>query len=145
MNGRLITLGVTAVLAAATVLTGCGSKTVSQPSSAPMSRNPATPSAPATGGPVTRQPITHPVTVGDSGRTLTVSATATGCRTDELVAHESSASVTLIVQVTDHRKTGQMCSDMARLTRISTTLDAPLGKRQVFDGASGKRVATKTG
>ncbi len=144
MNGRLLTLGVTAALAAATVLTGCGSKTVSQPSSAPMSVNPTSPS-PSTGpaGPVTRQPITKPVTVGGQGRTLTVSATTTGCKSDTLVAHESTASVTLIVEVTSHHKTGQMCPDFAKLVRISTTLDAPLGKRQVFDGATGKKLAAR--
>jgi hypothetical protein len=146
MNGRLLTLGVAAAIAAATVLTGCGSKSVSQGAAAPISVNPTSPppSTGPSGAPVTKQAITKPVTVSGQGRTLTVSAVTTGCETDDLVAHESTASVTLLVEVTSHRKTGQMCSDLAKLTRLSTTLKAPLGKRQVFDGATGKQVAANS-
>jgi hypothetical protein len=144
MNGRLLTLGIAAAIAATTALTGCGSQTVSQPSSAPMSRNPTTPAPSPSGTAMVKEPIKKSVAVSGQGRTLTVSAVTTGCKTDKLVADESTASVTVTVEVTDHHKTGQMCPDFAKLTRISTTLKAPLGKRQVFDGATGKQLTATT-
>jgi hypothetical protein len=132
-------------MVAGAVLTGCGSKTV-QTRSAPISVNPSSPSPsvnPA-GGTMTKAAITKPVNVSGQDRTLTVSTVTSGCKTAALVSHESTASVTLVVEVTDHRKPGEMCPDMAKLARVSTTLKAPLDKRQVFDGATGKQVRTQT-
>lgn len=145
MNGRLLTLGIAATIAAGTVLTGCGSETA-QPASAPNSVNPATPS-PSTvpsGGTMTRQPITKTVAVTGQGRKVTVSTVTSGCKTAKLVPRESTASVTLVVEITDHRKPGEMCPDLAKLTQVSAMLKAPLDKRQVFDGATGKQVRTHT-
>ncbi len=144
MNGRLLTIGVATAIAASAALTGCGSKTVTQ-GAAPIHVNPSTP-APSTsaGGTMTKEAITKPVGVSDQGRTLTVSTTTGGCKTAQLVAHESTASVTLTVEVTDHHKPGQMCPDLARLTQVHAQLAAPLDQRHVFDGATGKQVPTRT-
>lgn len=145
MNRRLLVLGVATAVVAGTVLTGCGSKTVSQ-GSAPISVNPTSPapSADPSGGKVTKEPITKPVAVSNQQRTLTVTAVLGGCKSAELVPHESTASVTLVVQVTDTRKPGQMCPDIEKLTPVSTTLKAPLDQRKIFDGATGKQVAART-
>lgn len=144
MNGRLLTLGVATAIAASAALTGCGSKTVT-PGAAPMSVKPSVPAQSGSpGGVMTKQPIKS-IGVSGQDRTVTVSAVTGGCKTAKLLSSESTASVTLTLEITDHHKTGQMCPDFAKVTQVHTTLNAPLDKRQVFDGATGKQVHTSTG
>jgi len=138
MNRRLLTLGVSAAIAASAVLTGCGTETVSS-GSAPASAAPSTP-APSTSAPGATtmvQAIQSSVGVTDQGRTVTVSATVGGCRVPHLVPQETSQTVTLTVRITSNRKPGQMCPDFAKLTPVSAKLKAPLGDRTVIDGADG--------
>ncbi|MDI5967225.1 hypothetical protein POF50_010935 [Streptomyces sp. SL13] len=144
MNGRLLPLAAGAVMAASLVLTGCGSQTVTQkPGAAPASINPTTP-APKGGGSgamIKLQPVGRSVRVAADGKQLQVSTDTGGCKKAKLVAHESSASVTLSLEVTDHHSAGQMCPQFVKVTKVTVELKAPLGSRSVFDADGGKKVA----
>lgn len=143
MNRRLLPLAAGAALAASLVLTGCGTQTVTtKPGSAPASINPSSP-APRGGGSgamVKVQPIGTPVQVTDGGRHLVVSTETGGCKHAALVAHESSASVTLTLQVTDRHTAGQMCPQFMKVTKVTANLASPLGDRTLFDAAGGKKL-----
>lgn len=144
MNGRLLSLAAGASLAASLVLTGCGTQTVAQkPGGAPASINPTTPAPKGngSGAMIKLQPIGKSVQVAANGRTLTVSTETGGCKRATLVAHESSASVTLALEVTDHHAAGQMCPQFVKITKVTADLKAPLGSRTVFDADGGKKVA----
>lgn len=84
------------------------------------------------------QPINQPVTAQD--RTVTAQAVVGGCRTAKLLSQETSTTVTLTVVVTNNQKPGEMCSTLARIVPVSTTLKAPLDARTLIDGATGKHL-----
>lgn len=141
MNGRLLSLGVASAIAVSAVLTGCGTKTVTQSSPSSVTAKPVTPTPSASsGGRTTKVPITKKVAVAGKDRTLTVPTFTSGCKTVKLVAGEAAASVTLTVVMTDHHKPGHMCPAFAKLTKVSTTLKAPLGDRKVIDATTGKQL-----
>jgi hypothetical protein len=146
MNGRIIPCAGAALLAASLLLTGCGSQTVGdKPGSAPASINP-TPSASGhgttTGTMIKIVPIDAAVQVSADGKKLTVSTETAGCQSAQLVPKESSASVTLTLQIRQQHKAGQMCPQFEKPTKVTADLKAPLGQRTVFDRSSSKKLAT---
>jgi hypothetical protein len=143
MNGRTLTLGAAAAAVACAVLTGCGQNTTagSAPATPPSPKPPQHGATMAPAPQVTKEAITKPVSVSGQGRTVTAQAVEGGCRIAQLTAQESASTVTLTVTVSDHRKPGVMCSDLARLAPVSTTLKAPLDGRKLVDGTTGKPLA----
>ncbi len=148
MNGRLLPLAGAAALTAALLLTGCGSQTVAdKPGSAPASINPSTP-APTRSGAATMikvQPIGKSVQVSADGRKLTISVETAGCQSARLIPKESSASVTLTLQINQQHKAGQMCPQFVKPTKVTAALKAPLGDRTLFDRATSDKLATTHG
>ncbi|MBV9024325.1 MAG: hypothetical protein JO362_11160 [Streptomycetaceae bacterium] len=139
-----------AAIAAGVLLTGvCGygnfatttsnvADRIASPAGPGTSIDPGGPMQPAPTPRISKQPIDQPVTA--QGRTLTTKAVAGGCRTAQLVSQETPTTVTLTILVTNHQKPGELCSFIAMLTPVSTTLKAPLGSRQLIDGATGKQL-----
>ncbi|MCQ4083739.1 hypothetical protein NGB36_24880 [Streptomyces sp. RB6PN25] len=152
MKKRPLAPTAAATLAAGALLTGvsgCGHSTTAgsaagQPAShvSPgRSIGPGGPMQMPTGGPKTsKQPINQPVTLAAQDRTVTAKAVVGGCRTAKLVSQETLTAVTLTVVVTNNQKPGEMCSTLAKIVPVQTTLKAPLDSRKLIDGATGKQL-----
>jgi hypothetical protein len=80
------------------------------------------------------------VLVSTDGRTITTVATWSGCEDrPRLVAQEDAGNVRLTLRREDHALPNQAC-DGGSSKQISTSLNQPLGSRQVTDALSGKRL-----
>jgi hypothetical protein len=124
--------------AATTTMTGSTAEQLASHAGPSTSINPGGPMQPAPAPRASKQPIEQPVTA--QGRVLTTKAVAGGCRTARLVSRETSTTVTLTILVTNHQRPGQLCPAIAMLVPVSTALKAPLGSRQLIDGATGKQL-----
>ncbi len=142
MNARTLTLSAAAVAVAGAVLTGCGHSTTAggAPATPPSPTPPPSSSAPAPAPKVTKQAITKPAGLAEQGRKITVTAQQGACQSVRLASQETSAQVTLTVEVTDNRKPGMMCAAYVKVVQVSTTLKAPLDGRKLIDGATGKEI-----
>ena len=97
------------------------------------------------GGGVARVPV-QGVSVGEGGRVIEVEYIASGpagCREDPRVeVDESSSRVTVTVTVS---VTVPDCFDDGVSGTVAADLERPLGERDVFDGATRRRVPVRAG
>lgn len=76
--------------------------------------------------------------VSPDGRTVSVTAASLCDQTDTLIAREQPASVTLTVQIAEPRN--PPCSGMPGFAVYRAQLQAPLGRRKLLDGSTGRPV-----
>ena len=84
--------------------------------------------------------VTGPVLVSGDGRSLTSPASWTGCEDQpNLVAEESSSTVTVRIHRVDHSVPDQACDD-GQSQQLTVGLHQPLGARRLVDGVTGSTI-----
>ncbi|MEY9836459.1 hypothetical protein ABH941_001679 [Streptacidiphilus sp. EB103A] len=89
--------------------------------------------------------VTGPVLVSGDGRSLSSPASWTGCEDQpNLVAEESSSTVTVRIHRVDHSVPDQACDD-GQSQQLTVTLHQPLGARRLVDGVTGSTITPLRG